>query len=152
MNFFGTIEQIHMRTFAKMDEVVRGNVLDLYNDVVQGTPVDKGQARGNWHAGINEKITKVNEIDSLSEANSYNTSQQTQIQSGVNRKTRTINITNNLSYIRKLEYGGYPNPPKKGTGKTVNGYSKKAPEGWVRQSVQRQRSNLDKVISQLNKK
>lgn len=40
-------------------------------------------------------------------------------------------ISNNLPYITTLEYGGYPNPPKKGTGKTINGYSKQAPNGMV---------------------
>ena len=40
-------------------------------------------------------------------------------------------ITNNLPYITKLEDGGYPNPPKKPTGKTVNGYSRQAPNGMV---------------------
>jgi hypothetical protein len=56
-------------------------------------------------------------------------------------------LANNLSYIAKLEFGGYPNPPKHGgktkeytrkdgtkvggLPKTVNGYSRQAPHGMV---------------------
>ena len=43
----------------------------------------------------------------------------------------SIYISNNLPYIATLEYGGYPNPPKSGSGKTVNGFSKQAPKGMV---------------------
>lgn len=43
----------------------------------------------------------------------------------------SIFICNNLDYIEKLEYGGFPNPPKKDGGKTINGYSKQAPAGMV---------------------
>jgi hypothetical protein len=35
----------------------------------------------------------------------------------------------------KLEYGGYPNPPKSGSGKTAGGYSIQAPAGMVRVSA-----------------
>ncbi|SUB33304.1 putative bacteriophage protein [[Pasteurella] mairii] len=39
-------------------------------------------------------------------------------------------------YAPMLEYGTYPNPPTHPTGKTVNGFSKQAPQGMVRISVQ----------------
>ena len=40
-------------------------------------------------------------------------------------------IVNKVPYIGVLEYGLFPNPPKKGTGKTVGGYSTQAPAGMV---------------------
>ncbi|OYQ90422.1 hypothetical protein B9T10_03630 [Wohlfahrtiimonas chitiniclastica] len=45
-------------------------------------------------------------------------------------------ITNPLPHINVLEYGLYPNPPKKGSGKTINGYSTQAPMGFVRISLE----------------
>ena len=43
----------------------------------------------------------------------------------------SIFISNNLPYITTLEYGGYPKHPKGGKGKTVDGFSRQAPEGMV---------------------
>lgn len=40
-------------------------------------------------------------------------------------------IRGDYPYSGVLDRGLYPNPPKKGTGKTSNGYSKKAPQGMV---------------------
>lgn len=48
---------------------------------------------------------------------------------------RVIHITNNVPYIGVLEFGEFPNPPKQGTGRTINGYSTQAPRGMVRQTV-----------------
>lgn len=45
-------------------------------------------------------------------------------------KYKTV-IHNPLPYAKVVEYGLYPNPPKKGTGKTVNGFSTQAPAGMV---------------------
>ena len=38
-------------------------------------------------------------------------------------------ITGKYPYSGVLDYGGYPNPPKEGTGKTFGGYSTQAPDG-----------------------
>ena len=56
-----------------------------------------------------------------------------------------IFFTNNLPYIETLEYGGYPNPVKKGTWvkksksyevRSTGGFSKQvAPDGWVRKTL-----------------
>jgi len=45
-------------------------------------------------------------------------------------------ISNPLPHINVLEYGLYPNPPKKGSCKTINGYSIQAPQGFVRISLE----------------
>lgn len=44
-------------------------------------------------------------------------------------------VRNGLPYAPVVEYGGYPNPPKKGTGKTEGGFSKQAPQGMLRPAV-----------------
>lgn len=44
-------------------------------------------------------------------------------------------ISTNVPYMPVLEYGLYPNPPKGGKGKTINGFSKQAPQGFVRISI-----------------
>ena len=60
-------------------------------------------------------------------------------------------MTNNLPYIQKLEYGGYPNPAKTGD-KTVNGYSKQAPAGMVRISLEQIKNELSEIIEDVIEK
>ena len=48
---------------------------------------------------------------------------------------------NDMPYINKLEYGGFPNPaanPKK----TVGGFSDQAPKGWVRGELLKMRKRI----------
>ena len=45
-------------------------------------------------------------------------------------------ISTDKPYAKVLEYGLYPNPPKGGKGKTEDGYSKQAPQGFVRKSIE----------------
>lgn len=69
-------------------------------------------------------------------------------------------FTNNLPQIQTLEYGGYPDPVKKGSWRpmhkrkdpsvayeirSIGGYSKQAPKGWVRQNIRRLRQAIKKI-------
>lgn len=71
----------------------------------------------------------------------------------------TIYISNNLPYITMLEYGGYPDPVKKGTYnkktgqyevRSANGFSKQAPNGMVGVTVANFKKNIDKAIEESN--
>lgn len=44
-------------------------------------------------------------------------------------------VRNGLPYAPVVEFGGYPNPPKGGEGKTSGGFSKQAPQGMLRPAV-----------------
>lgn len=96
----------------------------LYSSIVKKTPVDTGRARANWNVSVGSNDTSITEETK---------------KNGLKHEISEINpngdesifISNNLPYIEKLEYGGYPNPPKSKSGKTVNGYSKQAPNGMV---------------------
>ncbi len=110
--------------FAEIPEkVIRGGTLNLFNNIVIGTPVDTGRARGNWFTSISSPSNAVrsatNEQASISDAN---------ITVSTWDVSDSIHITNNLPYIMRLEYG----------------YSKQAPSGWVRKSVARFQDVFDK--------
>lgn len=108
---------------VEIKEVRRAFAFALYSSIVEKTPVDTGRARGNWNISVgspdestsNSTGTKFSSPKSLPEPNG----------------DESIFITNNLPYITKLEYGGYPDPPKKDGGKTAGGFSKQAPNGMV---------------------
>lgn len=111
----------------------------IYSGVVQRTPVDTGRARGNWVIGIGEDIQTATErtgdcsgqeIPKLNSANG----------------DETIYISNNLPYIAKLEYGGYSK--KSDSGKTINGYSKQAPQGMVGVTMARIKDKVEQIVKE----
>lgn len=117
-----------LNEYAKKKNVQIRNVrkayaFALYSSIVKKTPVDTGRARGNWNITVG--------ADDYTQSENVTPKFHSSSQIPEPKGDETIFISNNLPYITKLEYGGYPNPPKKGNGKTVNGYSRQAPEGMV---------------------
>ena len=95
----------------------------LYSKIVERTPVDTGRARGNWNVSAGHMDASVSE---RTEPQIRSVSQMPDALGD-----ESYFISNNLPYIGTLEYGGYPENPKGGKGKTVNGFSKQAPKGMV---------------------
>jgi len=95
----------------------------LYSSIVRKTPVDTGRARANWNVSIGEPDSSTTEKTRKSPKPLSSMPEP--------KGDESIFITNNLPYIETLEYGGYPKKPKGGNDKTINGYSKQAPEGMV---------------------
>lgn len=104
-------------------EVRKNYTFALYSSIVKKTPVDTGRARANWNVSAGNPDLSTSE-ETRESPKSISTIPDPQ-------GDESMFISNNLPYITKLEYGGYPNPPKGGNGKTVDGYSKQAPEGMV---------------------
>lgn len=91
---------------------------DLCRRVIEKTPVDEGTLRRSWTMGENTSGGN----DPLSYAITM-------------KFGETRYLVNNQPYAKVVEYGGYPNPPKGGKGKTISGYSTQAPAGMVRISI-----------------
>ena len=139
----------------RMEDAIKILMYQLSNGVINRTPVDTGRARGNWVAGINTYPSKVFKNKSGSVALSRAQRVIDKIENG-----DIFYLTNNLPYIRHLEYGLYPKNVKRGTrikGKrrnsqtkyeirTKNGYSLQAPTGMVRIEVRNFRRHLRKAI------
>lgn len=103
-------------------------VLEMFSRVVQRTPVDTGRARANWTVSFDAPAPYVARPADKGDGMNYLLSQLQKFKLG-----QTVWLTNGLPYIRVLEYGEYPNPSK--GEKTVNGFSKRAPQGMVRVTV-----------------
>lgn len=93
-----------------IDAVVAAVCLQMSASIIMRTPVDTGRARGNWQASIGSPATGLSSgMDArtvLSEAEAV-----AQMAPG-----SVFFLTNNLPYIRRLEYG----------------HSSQAPHGMVR--------------------
>ena len=103
------------------DNVWRLSVAELFNQVVEATPVDTSAAKRSWLMGSSNTGRVGNSIMSV----------QPQEVSPIGRDTL---LFSNLPYMIVLEDGLYPQP---GTERTVNGYSAQAPKGMVKVAASR---------------
>jgi hypothetical protein len=140
MSFQGDVQSFVTKVQHRGDLVIRKVALDLFRSVVLKTPVDTGRARGNWMVGVNRIPTE--------EGPGIDTAPMPRIISDVSMAKFGDNValSNTLPYIGALEYGGFPDPPMKGS-KTAGGYSKQAPEGMVRVSIKEYQPTLNKVVA-----
>ena len=108
------------------DAEVRKICLDLLTGIVLKTPVDTGRARANWFTSIGSPSGNVTA--------STDPSGSSAISSGLSAISKATGnvlwITNNLPYIYRLEFGTYNDGPK-----TVGGFSRQAPAGMVRVTI-----------------
>lgn len=122
--------------------IARKIALETYTNVVMKSPVDSGRLRGNWNVGINN-------VDFTEYPADYGKLGAAPDSTSLIRATTSLSnfkmgdviwISNNLPYVHKLEYGLY------GAGdKTHGGYSKQAPQGFVRITYKEIISNLENI-------
>ena len=134
---------------VKMNDDVRGVYLAGLFNVIEGTPVDSGRARNNWFLSVSAPSQKTTK--SKSKGLAAIRQLRTMPKSVLNKK---IYFTNNLPYIGLLEYGGYPKNVKKGTFnkklkkyeiRSISGYSKQMPRGWVRVALRLMANKIRKL-------
>lgn len=157
---YNDIENLSARTIYKINRIMKLAAIQLFKNVILKTPVDNGRARMNWQyssGGFAKGVVESNDptgSDAISK-----------MVDGISRAhvANGLCLTNNLPYIQVLEYGKYPNPPKKGTylregqkkGQytgpgffkfSEGGYSKQAPKGMVRISIQEIQKDLSDIL------
>ena len=110
----------------KLDKVIRGASFELFKNIVYGTPVDSGRAKNNWILTIDNVSDDKSDI---ADKTGNKAIQKASLE--INKKLgKYIYIQNNLDYILKLEYG----------------WSKQAPQGFVRQNILRMNQLIKKAI------
>jgi hypothetical protein len=108
-------------------QAVNAFAFSIFNRVVMRTPKDTGAAQQNWLVTIN---SETHEADpSKRDGGPVLTDGAAVIEKA--KGDDKIYIQNNLSYVRKLEVGGYPQNPKNGGPKTVGGFSRQSPHGMI---------------------
>lgn len=141
MSFAADVKKWAKKAKLKQRTVIGFVRLNLSNKILLKTPVDTGTARESWLPSIGTPNTKGGKSSQIGIMNTAFSSTD-----------KTYYLTNNLPYIGVLEYGGYPNPVKRGsylkTGQqkgnytgpgwfkfSKGGFSKQAPQGMVRVTV-----------------
>lgn len=122
------------------EQVIRGVSIKLFTAIIESTPVDEGRARANWFTTTREPSTKT--TSNTDKTGSGSVAQVQKVIVGV-KDWSVFTLTNNLPYIEVLEFGGYKDGPK-----TVGGFSKQAPQGMLRNNINR----FNKLLEQEAKK
>lgn len=111
----------------KIGLAVRKIVLDAFSEVIVMSPVDSGRFRGNWQVAIGSQPTGTVEL--LDPEGTIVTA-RVAATSGNVQPGDVVYMVNNLPYAQRLE----------------DGYSKRAPEGMVKLTVQKYQPLADQVI------
>ncbi len=128
---------------VSIKEVRKNYAFALYSSIVKKTPVDTGRARANWNITVGHNSF----VESADTTQKFRSADQVPDPKG----DESIFISNNLPYITTLEYGGFPNPPNKDGGKTINGFSKQAPEGMVGVTLANNEAIFNAALRSVNK-
>ena len=132
MSFAKQISAFGVKTKEQMDFFVFTICMEVTNGVVLKTPVDTGRARANWLPSLDAPSNAASGRTDPSGGSVIASAQSIAQQAA----GRVFYLTNNLPYIRHLEYGLYGQPPGSANGpKTIGGYSKQAPAGMVRITI-----------------
>ena len=117
----------------QVDTVRKKVALEIFTQVVQKTPVDTGRARGNWQISVGTDSTgKLDRDDKKAKGSKPSFLSDEASKLGGCKGDETIYISNNLPYIKNLEYGS----------------SKQAPNGMVGITMANVKRNIDKFIKE----
>jgi len=132
MSFKSDMDKIQKDIQARADKALRASIFTMTSEVISGTPVDTGRAKGNWQASIGKAETsELNKTDISGGATIAKAGEAVSLALG-----EQYYLTNNLPYIGVLEF--------------VPGFTKKQEAGWVRSAVQRFVPNLEKNLKAEN--
>ena len=112
-------------------------VTELFGGVILDTPVDKGGLRANWQPSSATPATGT--INSTDGSGVVRDVKDFISKFDFTKKDFVIYLTNNLPYASVAEYGGWNGPTEL---VTSDGYSRKQPNGMVRQNMVKVSQNL----------
>lgn len=113
----GILNKAGNKVAANADRLVRRCALATDAAVVIATPVDTGRARSNWQVELGQAATGV--VDALDKSGQSALAQGKKV-IDTYKSGSSLNITNNLPYIERLN----------------DGWSAQAPAGFVEKAVQ----------------
>ncbi len=132
MSFAAEISTFGVKTKEQMDFFVFTICTEITNGIVLKTPADTGRARANWFPSLDVPSGNITTKTDLAGSSAIASARPLAEQAA----GRVFYLTNNLPYIRHLEYGLYGNPQGSANGpKTIGGFSKQAPAGMVRVTI-----------------
>lgn len=135
MSFSAEIDAFAKKVRQNKQEVAAAFLLKLNELSVLRTPVDTGRARGGWVASIDNLPATIGNPDKTGSTTLNRINGVALMAVG-----RVYFLANNVKYITILEYGGYKTTDSE---KVTNHYSRQAPHGMVRISIEELRNYIN---------
>lgn len=130
------IDKFAQESISKSILITKKTSIDLFNSVVDDTPVDEGDLRGKWQTTLNSSASN----DKLRKDRNGTFAKKETVKT-VDRLNGdgTVYFTNLAPYSEVVEDGLYPtkNADKEGSKVNNEGFSKKAPSGMVKKNIPR---------------
>ena len=131
----------------RMNTNLKGVYLSGLGNIISETPADTGIHRNSWFLTTSAPSNSV--TTSKSKTGTSSVRQVSKMPASVLGKK--VFFTNSAPAINILEYGGFPSPVEKGSYikrsksyeiLSVRGFSKQAPNGWVRAALIAMRNKI----------
>tara|TARA_R110000782_G_scaffold263381_3_gene356013 strand:+ start:3983 stop:4444 length:462 start_codon:yes stop_codon:yes gene_type:complete len=125
---------------SRVNNNLKGVYFSGLGNMIAGTPADKGIHRNSWFLTVGVASNSTTTSENKTGASSIR--QLAKMPAVVLGKK--LYFTNNAPAISILEYGGFPTPVKQGSYikssksyeiLSIRGFSKQAPNGWVRATL-----------------
>ncbi len=115
----------------ELENVVKAAGINLFNGIIQLSPVRQGRFRGNWQASVNTPATDIL-FQSVPQSEDENITFVDNVSQKLTsfKLNDTIYLTNNLPYAERLE----------------NGWSQQRPQKWVARATAEAQKYLDAAI------
>lgn len=136
MGFAANLNKLCERAGDKAALVVRRAALELQSGMIERTPVDTGRAKGSWQVGIgmvNTATTTRTDTTPLGEKDDAGAALAAEVVLNTWKPGQKIFLTLSLPYAKRLE----------------NGWSKQAPSGMVRLTVQAYSDAVKKAVESI---
>lgn len=101
----------------KRVEVVKDVAMEFYERVTENSPVDTGCYRANWGVALDGPYTDSDPTLTKADWQERETEAEETI-AAMTSKNRSVNISNNLPYANRIEYGWSKQAPSGVTRKT----------------------------------
>lgn len=108
----------------RADQVVRVAIQEVGARIIERSPVDSGHFVSNWNYSLETPDRHVSPATNIRTINGL--AEMPKAAAGF-----VHYLSNGVQYGHVIEFGGYPNPPKGGRGRTIGGFSTQAPRGVV---------------------
>lgn len=130
MAFAAQVEAWANKARERITLAQRKIAMEVFTEVIMMSPVDTGRFKGNWQCSIGSVPNGTLALDDQSGTATISamTAEALQVEAG-----QVIYLVNNLPYAQRLEYG----------------WSKQAPNGMVRLTVQRWRPVVARVAREI---
>lgn len=138
--FSASIADFVGKVGAQNKTICRKTAIDVFTSIIEATPVDKGMTRNNWLPSTGTPASGKPDVEGKGGEVAISAVKATI--GGWNPEKEDAFLANNSIVAVVHEYGLYPNPPKKGTGKTINGYSTQAVGGMVGLTIAKKKGAL----------